>query len=240
MDVSATRAPLSVPFVLLAVFVLLLVSAGPATASGPYGRVRGFVTDSVSGFPVVGASVQIQATDLPWEFTGSADGSGYFQFAVPAHRYTLSVSSPAHLLRVTVIAVGSGQTVWYNLSLNPNPVNSWINGTVYDQITSSPIAGANITARVDGLLYLPSVSSNATGRYSMRVPSGTVEVAADAIGYAPNSASVYVWSGGGQYALDFALTPFSKTVRGYLTDGVTHAPLGGVPLTVAPLFFTRY
>src|SRR5712691_2786212 len=333
MDVPAARAPVCVPFILLVVFVLLLVSAGPATASGPYGRVRGFVTDSVSGFPVVGASVQIQATDLPWEFTGSADGSGYFQFAVPAHRYTLSVSSPAHLLRVTVIAVGSGQTVWtnvtlspassrsarlqgyvtdsvtaapvtvgrivagpwagtfssyenssalngsgyfamdlvpssydvhtdgvigytaydyypvyvgtgqalwYNLSLNPNPVNSWINGTVYDQVTSSPIAGANITARVDGLLYLPSASSNATGRYSMRVPSGTVEVAADAIGYAPNSASVYVWSGGGQYAQDFHLAPLSRTVRGYLTDGVTHAPLAGVLVTVAPLFFTGY
>src|SRR3989454_990042 len=333
MDVSATRAPLSVPFVLLAVFVLLLVSAGPASASGPDGRVRGFVTDSVSGFPVVGASVRIEASDLPWAFEGSSDGSGSFQFAVPAHRYTLSVSSPAHLLSVTAIAVGSGQTVWtnvtlspassrsarlqgyvtdsvtaapvtvgrivagpwagsfssyenasalngsgyfaidlvpssydvhtdgvigyagyddypvyigsgqvlwYNLSLNPNPVNSWINGTVYDQVTSSPIAGANITARVDGLLYLPSVSSNATGRYSMPVPSGNVEIAADALGYAPNSASVYVSSGGGQYALDFALTPFSKTVRGYLTDGVTQAPLAGILVTVPPLFFTGY
>src|SRR2546425_837065 len=333
MDVPATRAPVSVPFVLLAVFVLLLVSVVPATASGPDGRVRGFVTDSVSGFPVVGASVRIEASDLPWTFEGSSDGSGSFQFVVPAHRYTLSVSSPAHLLRVTVIAVGSGQTVWtnvtlspasnrsarlqgyvtdsvtaapvtvgrivagpwagtfssyenssalngsgyfamdlvpssydvhtdgvigytaydyypvyvgtgqalwYNLSLNPNPVNSWINGTVYDQVTSSPIAGANITARVNGLLYLPSVSSNATGRYSMRVPSGTVEVAADALGYAPNSASVYVWSGGGQYAQDFHLAPLSRTVRGYLTDGVTHAPLAGVLVTIAPLFFTGY
>src|SRR5207245_11016189 len=105
------------------------------------------------------------------------------------------------------VYVGSGQVLWYNLSLNPNPVNSWINGTVYDQVTSSAIAGANVTARVDGLLYLPSVSSNATGRYSMPVPSGNVEIAADALGYAPNEGSVYLWRGGGQYALDFALTP---------------------------------
>src|SRR5207245_11201775 len=119
MDASATRAPLSVPSVLLAVFVLLLVSAGPASASGPDGRVRGFVTDSVSGFPVVGASVRIEASDLPWTFGGSSDGSGSFQFAVPAHRYTLSVSSPAHLLSVTAIAVGSGQTVSTNVTLSP-------------------------------------------------------------------------------------------------------------------------
>ena len=333
MEVPAAREPVSVPFVLLAVFVLLLVSAGPASASGPDGRVRGFVTDSVSGSPVPGAFVRIEASDLPWAFEGSSDGSGYFQIAVPPHRYTMSVSESAHLLSTTAIAVGSAQTVWsnvtlspassrsarlqgyvtdfvtfapvtvgrivagpwvgsfssyqnasalnasgyyamnlvpssydvhtdgvigyaaydyypvyigtgevlwYNLSLNPNPVDSWINGTVYDQVTSSPIAGANITARVDGLLYLPSVSSNATGRYSMPVPSGNVEIAADALGHAPSSASVYVWSGGGQYALDFALTPFSKTVRGYLTDGVTHAPLPGVLVTVAPLFFTGY
>src|SRR5437879_13848877 len=116
MDVPATRAPVSVPFVLLAVFVLLLVSAGPASASGPDGRVRGFVTDSVSGFPVVGASVRIEASDLPWTFEGSSDGSGSFQFAVPAHWYTLIVSSPEHLLSVTAIAVGSGQTVWTNRS----------------------------------------------------------------------------------------------------------------------------
>ena len=38
MDVPATRAPVSVPFVLLAVFVLLLVSVVPATASGPDGQ----------------------------------------------------------------------------------------------------------------------------------------------------------------------------------------------------------
>src|SRR2546428_5394875 len=100
MDVSATRAPLSVPFVLLAVFVLLLVSAGPASASGPDGRARGFVTDSVSGFPVVGASVRIEPSDLPWTFEGSSDRSRSFQFAVPAHRYTLSVSTHARLLIV--------------------------------------------------------------------------------------------------------------------------------------------
>src|SRR5207253_3513967 len=109
MDVSATRAPLSVRFVLLAVFVLLLVSAGPASASGPDGRVRGFVTDSVSGSPVPGASVRIEASDFPWGFTAGADGSGYFQIAVPPHRYTLSVSDPAHLLSTSAIAVASAQ-----------------------------------------------------------------------------------------------------------------------------------
>ena len=118
MDAPAARAPVSVPFVLLAVFVLLLVSAGPASASGPDGRVRGFVTDSVSGSPVPGAFVRIEASDLPWAFEGSSDGSGYFQIAVPPHRYTMSVSESAHLLSTTAIAVGSAQTVWSNVTLS--------------------------------------------------------------------------------------------------------------------------
>ncbi len=272
----AARAPVSVSLVLLAAFLVTLVLPGLSTASGPDGQVRGFITDVSSGSPIVAASVRIEASDFPWSFEASTDGAGYFQIAVPPHRYTMSAWSSAYLLNSTAIAVGSGQTVWanmtlraaasrtarlqgyvtdgvtsaavtvgrivarpwassftnyqnasalnasgyfqmdlvptsydvatddvigydaydyypvylgpgdvlwYNLSLNPNPVNAWINGTVRDDSTSSLIAGARITARVDGVLDLPSVTSNATGQYSMPVPSGSIDIAADALGY---------------------------------------------------------
>src|SRR6266568_4564438 len=329
----AARAPVSVSLVLLAAFLVTLVSPGLSTASGPDGQLRGFITYVGSGSPIVAASVRIQASDLPWSFEANTDGAGYFQLAVPPHRYTMSVSSSAFLLNSTAIAVGSGQTIWanmtlraagsrsarlqgyvtdavtsaavtvgrivarpwagsftnyrnasalnasgyfemnlvptsydvatdgvvgydaydyypvylgpgdvlwYNISLNPNPVNAWINGTVRDDFTSALIAGARITARVDGVLDLPSVTSNSTGQYSMPVSSGSIDIAADALGYAPTSANVYVWSGGGSYGQDFYLIPMSQTVRGYLKDGVTKAPLANVLVTVAPLFFDGY
>ena len=333
MAVSGVRTRGPTLFGVSLALVLLLVSAGPASASGPDGRIQGFITDSGSGNPIAGASVRIEASDLPWAFTAITDALGYFEIAVPPHRYGQSVSSPAHVVNATQVAVGSGQTVWanmtlspaasrtarlqgyvtdsvssapvtvgrivarpwagsfanyenasalnasgyfsmdlvansydivtdgvigyvpyddypvylgsgevlwYNISLDPNPVDSWINGTVYDDITSARIAGAQITARVDGLLSLPSVSSDASGRYALPVPSGNVELAADALGYAPTATNVYVWSGGGQYTQTFYLTPLSKVVRGYLADGVTGAPLSGVLVTVAPLFFDGY
>ncbi len=329
----AARAPVSVSLVLLAAFLVTLVSPGLSTASGPDGQLRGFITYVGSGSPIVAASVRIQASDLPWSFEANTDGAGYFQLAVPPHRYTMSVSSSAFLLNSTAIAVGSGQTIWanmtlraagsrsarlqgyvtdavtsaavtvgrivarpwagsftnyrnasalnasgyfemdlvptsydvatdgvighdaydyypvylgpgdvlwYNISLNPNPVDAWINGTVRDDSTSTVIAGARITARVDGVLDMPSVTSNSTGQYSMPVPSGSIDIAADALGYAPTSANVYVWSGGGSYGQDFYLIPMSQTVRGYLKDGVTKAPLANVLVTVAPLFFNGY
>src|SRR6266516_4710908 len=277
----AARAPVSVCLVLLAAFLVVLVSPGLSTASGPDGQLRGFITDVGSGSPIVAASVRIQASDFPWSFEANTDGAGYFQIAVPPHRYTMSAWNSAYLLNSTAIAVGSGQTVWanmtlgaagsrtarlqgyvtdgvtsaavtvgrivarpwagsftnyqnasalnasgyfqmdlvptsydvatddvigydaydyypvyfgpgdvlwYNISLNPNPVNAWINGTIRDDATSATIAGARITASVDGLLDLPSVTSNATGQYSMPVPSGSIDIAADALGYAPTPA----------------------------------------------------
>ncbi|HYU07296.1 MAG TPA: carboxypeptidase-like regulatory domain-containing protein, partial [Thermoplasmata archaeon] len=333
MAFPAARVRVSVSLVLLAAFLVTLVSPGLSIASGPDGQVQGVITDVSSGSPLVAASVRIEASDFPWSFEASTDGAGFFQVAVPPHRYTMSAWSSAYLLNSTAIAVGSSQTVWanmtlrpaasrsarlqgyvtdgvtsaavtvgrivarpwagsftnyrnasalnasgyfemdlvptsydvatdgvvgydafddypvylgpgdvlwYNISLNPNPVNAWINGTVRDDASSATIAGARITARVDGSLDLPAVTSDATGQYSMPVPSGSIDIAADALGYAPTSTNVYVWSGGGSYGQDFSLLPMSQTVRGYLTDGVTKAPLANVLVSVAPLFFDGY
>src|SRR5213079_708033 len=136
------------------------------------------------------------------------------------------------------VYIGTG-VLWYNFTMDPIPVNAWINGTVLDDATSAPIAGATITGRVDSSLVLPGVTSDAAGHYSLPTQSGTVEIAADAAGYAPGSTSVYVWSAG-SYFQDFRLPPLSRTIRGYLTDGVTKAAMHGVPVTVSPIFFSGY
>ena len=331
MATASVRVRVSASSAVFAAIVLLLVCFGPASASGPAGRIQGFVTISGSATPIAGARVHAEASDLPWVADATSDASGFFQFTVAPHRYTLSISSPSYSLNQTGVAVGSGQTVWanmslrpassrtarivgyvtdsvsaapvtvgsvvarpwygsgsnyenrsalnasgyyaidlvpdsydiasdgvvgyspyedypvylgsgvswYNFTMDPNPVNAWINGTVLDDSTSSPIAGATITARVDGSLVLPSVTSDAAGQYSLPTQGGTVEIAADAAGFAPASTNVYVWSSG-SYDQDFRLLPLSRTIRGYLIDGVTKAPMPGVPVTVSPIFFSGY
>jgi len=313
----------------VAAFILASAFAG---ASGPDGRVHGFVTDSVSGGPIGGATVRIEASDLPWVFEAKTDPTGYYAVAVPAHRYSVTAWSVDHDQAASTVAVGSGQTVWanetlstagvrsarlqgfvtdavtsapitvggifaghpwwdsgrgyvnesslnssgyyeinlvpdyyeimshnvfgyasydyysvyvgsgqilwYNISLTPNPMDAWINGTILDGSTSASIGGATIAARVDGMV-LPAVVSNATGFYSIQVPSGNVELAANALGYAPTSTSVYVWSAG-TIILNIGLTPLSFGVRGYVRDGVTGGGLPGVLVTVDPIFGTGY
>src|SRR2546427_4007197 len=94
-----------------------IVASGFVTASGPDGRVRGFVTDSVSGMPISGASVRLEASDFPWVFDASTDSTGYYGVAVPSHRYTITAWSASHDQVTSTVAVGSGQTVWFNETL---------------------------------------------------------------------------------------------------------------------------
>src|SRR5947208_16264705 len=77
----------------IATFILASAFAG---ASGPDGRVHGFVTDSVSGGPIGGATVRIEASDLPWVFEATTDSTGYYEVPVPAHRYSVMTLSTAH------------------------------------------------------------------------------------------------------------------------------------------------
>ncbi len=311
--------------------VLVLLASGLALGSGPDGRVRGYVTDFSTGSAVSGASVRIEASDLPWRFEGTTDGAGYFDVVVPPHRYSLEATSPAHVVAAVGIAVGSGETVWrnvtltaasalsagirgyvtdtvsgapvttgqvlagppswnppsyrnssalnasgyyamdlvpgsydlrtietvgydeyeyypvsvstgnplwYNFTLNPDLGVAWVNGTVRDADTSAPVGGARVTGRV-GAEYLPTATSDAAGLYSLQSPTGDLEIAADAAGYAPITTSMYVWSTG-EYTQDLYLPPLSATLRGYVLDGVTGRGLPGLLVTVDPLFSTGY
>ena len=74
----------------IAAFIL---ASGFVSGSGPDGRVRGFVTDSVSGGPITGATVRIEASDLPWVSEATTDSTGYYEVAVPAHRYSVTATS---------------------------------------------------------------------------------------------------------------------------------------------------
>ena len=320
----------STAIVLVAMAALVATFANTASASGPDGQVRGFATEYLTGSPVAGAEIGIEASDFPWVFQTTTDPGGHYSIAVPPHRYTLSVSTPIHVRDQYSIAVGSGETTWrnltltpvggrtawiqgyltdgvsgfpvtagtivagppswtggdrntsslnatgyyeiaispgsyevstegvfgydpysyypvsasggratwYNFTLNPNPVNVWINGTVRDSITSAAIPGARVFVRVDTLQF-PDATSDANGSYSVQVQSGNAEISADAVGYVPASTSTYVW-GPGTYYEDLYLDPLSLSIRGYVRDGVTKAALPGVRVTLSPLFFTGY
>jgi len=217
------------------------VTLTPAGARS--GRLLGFVTDSVSGAPVTNGRL---AAARPWYYgdtyrnSSAMNATGYFEMALVPASYdvaTEAVIGYDPYLDYSV-SISAGEVLWYNVTLDPNAVNAWINGTVRDADTSARIAGARVDARVDGVPF-PPVTSDANGTYSILVQTGSAELSADAAGYAPARTSRYVWGPGTTY-LDLSLPPLSHSVRGYVWDGVTRGPLPGTRVTVSPLWSDGY
>ena len=314
------------------VVVVLLIPAGLVAASGPNGTVQGFVTAAGSATPVAGASVRVTASDVPWVFQDTTDASGYFALSLPNHLYTIQVTSPAFYLNSTTFRIGSGQRLWFNMSLgsagsrsvlfqgyvrdastsaaitigrvvltppywasDPQyanssgmnasgyyamnmtpgtyqlttygilgyapysysyiylsagqvrwynftmtaaPLVSWVNGTVRDDGNNTPIAGAMVNATVGGLL-IGSATSNATGGFSLETPVATVVLTADALGYAPNTANVYVyWAG--SFTATLYLSPLTSGIHGYVRDGLTGGGLANTLVAPEPIFSDGY
>src|SRR2546428_2382137 len=118
-----------------------IVASGFVAASGPDGRVRGFVTDSVSGVPISGATVRLEASDVPWVFDTSTDSTGYYEVAVPSHRYTVTTWSADDDQVTSTVARGSGPTVWFDETLAAaGPRTGRLQGYGTDAPTDAPVA----------------------------------------------------------------------------------------------------
>ena len=92
-----------------------------------------------------------------------------------------------------------------------------ITGTVTDSSTGSGIAGAMVTAGDATAL------TNATGGYSMQVPTGTYDVTAAAFGFFSVTTSGVVVTDGGTTVTNFALAPAAHSnISGNVSDGSGH------------------
>src|SRR2546428_3541695 len=183
----------------LAAFLLASALAG---ASGADGRVRGLVTDSVSGGPIGGATVRIEASDLPWVFEATTDSTGYYEVAVPAHRYSVTAWSIDHDQVASTVAVGSGQAVWANETLSTAGARSArLQGFVTDAVTSAPVTVGGIFAGHPwwdtGRGYVNERSVNSSRYYQMNLVPDYYEIMTHKVfGYASyDYYSVYVGSG---------------------------------------------
>lgn len=167
--------------------------------------VEGFVYDAVDHSPVKWATVTVNETGK----TVSVNGSGYFKIPLDPGTYHLVFNAfgyESQVLEVQVIEL-----------------NGTIAGYVYDEITGSPIEGANVTVEELNL----TVTTGPYGNFSVSVPPGTYNVTASATGYVPESQVVDVGENETVVVL-FSLAPLGNgTIVGYVTDNETGAPIEG-------------
>jgi uncharacterized membrane protein len=165
----------------------------------PIGNITGIVKDTSTGNPIEGATVTAGT------YTNTTNADGYYKLSnVLAGNYTVTVSKNGYQTSSqTSIKVIAGQTTSLNFTLTPLPGH--ITGTVTDASTGNPIEGAQVTAGGH------SVSTNATGGYSIELAAGTYNVTVSAEGYESSSESDVNVVAGATKTVDFELTPIQPS-----------------------------
>jgi len=215
------------------------------------GDVVGQVTDAANGAGVAGAVVTIVSTDGTQTFTSAPTGAdGNYVVPTggaktsPAGNYTASVSiplngngkpefSPAPSQSITIPADGT-QTVNFVLT----EILAAVSGTVTDNQTGKPIAGAAVTLTDStGRTIGTPLRTGADGTYAFAsIPAGqtaasfSIAVTGPA-GYFPNALAVTLSLGDNVPGQNIKLDE-QGIITGLVTDSSTGQPLPNVALTI--------
>jgi hypothetical protein len=200
------------------------------------GGIAGFVLDSASRQPVVGASVYTVGAAN----SASTDSNGYFEIHnVPVGRYVLRARADWHVQATypESVSVVAGQ-VTPDIDFDLVPAGA-IAGLVTSAGSGMPLVGASVYAfGPNGSAAAATDTGGHYGIYTQLRP-GWYRVRAQATGYvtAYHPDSVEVIAGQLTPAIDFALL-MAGAIRGRVTDvqtglGIAHAAVNGSGLTTA-------
>ncbi|MCK4474688.1 carboxypeptidase regulatory-like domain-containing protein, partial [Candidatus Bathyarchaeota archaeon] len=206
------------------------VSAGVSTVADfdlsqvSPGMISGTVTDSSTRLGLYQATVRVGGGSF--EKLGETDQDGQYSIEnVPAWPFwTIDTYKVGYVAQSTTTAVQSGETTTLDFALVPFGI---INGTVTDQATDQPIAGALVKADSE---FLNSTDSN--GCYTMFVLAGTYVVRASAPGYASESQSNVKVFEGKTTTRNFELETIPPgSIIGNVTDVKTGSGIAGATVT---------
>lgn len=168
---------------------------------GPAGQLEGVVRDAADGEPVPGATVEISGP-VARERTTGPDGT--FSLTLPVGGYEVSASAfgyePDTTPGVTVI---EDEVTELTLTLSRAP-SATVAGDVRDANDDAPVAGAQVRARLDGVVVRQATTGD-DGRYAFGLPLGTYDIEVTRTLYSPESARVTLDTAGAEVPVDFAL-----------------------------------
>ncbi|MCI4364974.1 MAG: carboxypeptidase regulatory-like domain-containing protein [Thermoplasmata archaeon] len=198
-----------------------------------YGILTGSVVDNATGLPLANVTVGGCPVDtlLPCLVPGVTDLTGTYHVAAPPGGNHLVMSLANYLDGYTsAIAVSGATKTVATVSLTPIVTESTVHVSgkvVIGTAVGGPIAGATV-ALWNGQTVAASMSTGASGTFSLAVTTGSYVLRASAPGYVPaaqNLVLIEPLSG-----LVLSLAPFGWTVSGAVTDGLTGAPISGVAI----------
>jgi len=209
---------------------LVTVSAGISTVADfglsqvALGTISGTVTDSSTSQGLHQATVRVSRGSF--EKLGETDQDGeYIIENVPAWPFwKIDVYKTGYVAQSTTTVVQSEETSTLDFALTPFGI---IDGTVKDQATDQPVAGALVKADSE---FLTTTGSD--GYYAMFVLAGRYTVTASAPGYASESQSNVRVSEGETTTENFALETIpSGSIIGNVADVKTGGGIAGATVT---------
>jgi RHS repeat-associated protein len=220
------------------------VTAGGTAAVGTIrltqapGRITGIILSSLDGGPLAGVTVTVIETAA----VAITDASGGFALVASAGTYTLKLSLPGYLDQtLPAFTLGAGRIHDIgNVTLTAKPAT--LSGTVIDSTTGSPIAGATVTANVNGIAAVGlaaeaaagplATTTDAAGGFLLEVPPGTWTLTISKAGFGSRTTSLINLGPGVSHAFGtLALEPLG-TITGTLVKATDSAPVSGATVTV--------
>jgi PKD repeat protein len=199
-------------------------------------HISGYVTVAGSGSPIAGAYVEARMNGAPSTFSNFTDGSGYYTLSTTEGTGELTLSAPSYLSQreQNMQFVAGNISRDFQMSL----VSSTVRGHVLDDLTMSPIEGADVYAsnQTGPNLYMYNYTATlADGSYELGVGTGQWSVGASADGYASNGTMLMLGSGD-DVTLEILLTRENSVVKGYVTDESSTDPISGAYVRVQRQF----
>lgn len=171
-------------------------------------RLQGVVSDSYSGKPVLGASVE-----LPGGASVTTDANGAYVLEGVPEQFSLQVSAPGY----AAAAVESSRTTTLDSVLRPDVLI----GAVTDGVSGKPVVGAKVAYGA------ASATSGSDGSFRIEGAPEKGTLSVDAAGYEQVTAELAQAT-----SHDIALR--SDQLRGTITDAVSGKPVANATVVAGP------
>jgi hypothetical protein len=191
--------------------------------------ITGTITDAGTDQPLEGAIVLIEAESNAYSDETGPDGSYEIIGVIPGDiQITITYSDYSQIYQAT-LPTGDGYVMDFSMDFSGIRVT----GSVVDLSTEEPLAGATVTAIIDGQTYSANTGVDGSYEISGISENGSLELTATCPGYLEDTA-MYSVSGSGVLEHDFSLYSESATVTvtGVVTNAKTMMPEPGVEVNL--------